>query len=546
MRSILLYVCALLSACNAGAPDGDASAPGFRVFDQGVAPQSTSDGATTGESGGSGTSGDSPETWTKRCSKGRCVEEGTGSLCSADEHCRAGCWNGRCMPGGGGRPCGSDKECNITRCDGDRCVRGGPGRLCSAHEGSTDCSEKRCLGTRCVAGGIGDACTADGDCNTKKTCRGTFCEPGVWSHNNCGDDGQCEPGFNKTGDGKKQYCHTDGTCKPGGEGLVECDAVDDCAYRRCDGEKCRLGGSLDKPPCNADAGCQIKTCHSLGSCMLGGWSTATCTADKHCEFKRCDYSTIFPGPDGPTGICEVVAGPGKSVCSTDDNCFVVYYPPSSLPLDPDETVVQPEAPAQPHTPAASRARLADALRLRHPTLGSLDAPHEIVVFQDLRCGMCKRAFQELLPHLRERWVETGRARVVFVELPLGMAEEERRLANGVLCADREGRYLELVERLYAGMKTLSSKDLVALGEDLGLASTGFAACVAEDRFRAQIEADAALGGELGVDGTPTFYVDGHMLLGAMDPEVFDLHMTRLGLDTEPVRKRTAKSLARLE
>lgn len=110
------------------------------------------------------------------------------------------------------------------------------------------------------------------------------------------------------------------------------------------------------------------------------------------------------------GVCDTAGMPGVSTCLVDEKCFLPFLPPAT-PLTPEPV----EAFVQPQTPSATRARLESALRVPYPTLGSFDAPHEIVMFQDLRCGMCRRAFREFLPHLREHWVDTGRGRVVFVE-----------------------------------------------------------------------------------------------------------------------------------
>ena len=147
-------------------------------------------------------------------------------------------------------------------------------------------------------------------------------------------------------------------------------------------------------------------------------------------------------------------------------------------------------------------------------LGSSDAPIEIHMFQDLKCGMCKYAFNNLIPELQRGYVEDGRARIIFHEFPLGFSRKEARFAHAARCALRQGRYYEYLNYLYQNLKTTDMGQVQSYATQLGLDQADFEKCLNDSAVERQLRRDYNIGMNLKIEGTPYFFVNGRQIAGA--------------------------------
>jgi protein-disulfide isomerase len=96
-----------------------------------------------------------------------------------------------------------------------------------------------------------------------------------------------------------------------------------------------------------------------------------------------------------------------------------------------------------------------------------------------------------------------------------------------MCAAEQGRFWDYHDILFANWNgenqgAFLDKRLVAFAEALGLDMAAFNACFEENRYKAEIDQDLALGDELGVSGTPTVFVNGKQLTPGFVPSFADI------------------------
>ncbi|HET9314966.1 MAG TPA: thioredoxin domain-containing protein [Vicinamibacteria bacterium] len=161
-------------------------------------------------------------------------------------------------------------------------------------------------------------------------------------------------------------------------------------------------------------------------------------------------------------------------------------------------------------------RAAVAVPASAPAQGPADAKVTIVEFLDYQCPFCHRA-QEAVDKVLKQY--EGRVRFVHRDYMLG---KPRSLpaARAARCAGEQGRFWEYHRGLLLEAGDLSDADLLRRAGALGLDGKTFTSCTVTDRYDADIQAATSAGGDLGVSGTPTFFINGRRLVGARSVEDF--------------------------
>lgn len=114
----------------------------------------------------------------------------------------------------------------------------------------------------------------------------------------------------------------------------------------------------------------------------------------------------------------------------------------------------------------------------------------------------------------------GRVRLVVKDLPLSFHPLARAAAEGARCAGAEGRYWAYHDRLFEEQPRFEREQLIRYAVDLGLDATRFTACLDDRRYAAAVDADAQQARALGITATPTFLINGRVLVGAHPIETF--------------------------
>jgi protein-disulfide isomerase len=149
-------------------------------------------------------------------------------------------------------------------------------------------------------------------------------------------------------------------------------------------------------------------------------------------------------------------------------------------------------------------------------LGAADAPVTIVEWSDFACKFCLQEWP-VLQHVRRKYGDV--IRIAYRHLPLH--RDSNLAAEAAVAAAAQGKFWPFHDALFSSFGHLSRADLEAAATKVGLDLVPFRAALDDRRYRDVVEADAADGSALGCDGTPTLFVDGHPINGAIDEASMD-------------------------
>lgn len=153
-----------------------------------------------------------------------------------------------------------------------------------------------------------------------------------------------------------------------------------------------------------------------------------------------------------------------------------------------------------------------------PVLGASTAPVTIVEFSDFHCPYCRR-IQPVLDQVRAKYGD--KVKIVFRDFPLDSLHPEAGVAaEAARCATEQGKFWEFHDKLFKNDPDVSQATLGRFAQEVGMDVTAFEACRAAGKYKESIEASLQEGSKLGVNGTPTFFINGRILVGAQPVEAF--------------------------
>jgi protein-disulfide isomerase len=135
----------------------------------------------------------------------------------------------------------------------------------------------------------------------------------------------------------------------------------------------------------------------------------------------------------------------------------------------------------------------------------------------MQCGFCARASGTVRDLLREY---DGRVRWVFKHYPLDFHADAPLAHQMMLAAGEQGKFWEMHDAIFSSQHAMKRADLVRMAAGLGLDVARLERDVDRGRFKAIVDQDRKEGGALGIDGTPTFFINGHRLVGAQPAAAF--------------------------
>jgi protein-disulfide isomerase len=152
-----------------------------------------------------------------------------------------------------------------------------------------------------------------------------------------------------------------------------------------------------------------------------------------------------------------------------------------------------------------------------PVRGTADAPVTIVEFSDFQCGFCFRV-NPTVAQLLDRYA--GKIRLAFKHSPIEGHTAAPLAHRAAFAAQQQGKFWEMHDRIFANQRDMSREALLGHARGLGLDLARFTADLDGAASKAALERDLAEGAKLGVDGTPTFFINGTPLVGAQPIEAF--------------------------
>ncbi len=181
-----------------------------------------------------------------------------------------------------------------------------------------------------------------------------------------------------------------------------------------------------------------------------------------------------------------------------------------------------------------------------PLKGDPNAPMTIVTYSDYQCPFCSRFVDQTLPTLLQEYIDSGQAKLVFKDFPLeSIHPNAQKAAEAARCVRElagggDDSYWAMHDALFANQAEWSdSRSATTLfagyASEIGVDAAAFNECLTSDRFAEAVQADLVEGLNFGVQGTPTFFIDGQPFVGAQPIQNFRqaIAMVQEGLSIAP-------------
>jgi protein-disulfide isomerase len=168
-------------------------------------------------------------------------------------------------------------------------------------------------------------------------------------------------------------------------------------------------------------------------------------------------------------------------------------------------------------------------------LGKNNAKVTIVEFTDYQCPFCARHYTSSHKTLKEKYIDTGKVKIVFKDQPLPFHANAKIAANAARCAGEQNKFEAMHDALFEGQtgwSNLATEDAIKkfgeMATTAGANAERLMQCVRDGKFNKQIEADSALGitPEVGAGATPTFFINKQPVVGAQDLSVFEAEIEK--------------------
>ncbi len=152
--------------------------------------------------------------------------------------------------------------------------------------------------------------------------------------------------------------------------------------------------------------------------------------------------------------------------------------------------------------------------------GDPKAPVTIVEFSDYECPFCARFYQQTLSQIDEKYIKTGKVKLVYRDFPSGFHQQAQKAAEAAECAGEQGKYYDMHNALFEKGVQGGVASFKQYAKELKLDSAKFDKCLDSSQMASEIRKDTADGAAAGIQGTPGFFVNGVEISGAQPFEVF--------------------------
>jgi protein-disulfide isomerase len=152
-----------------------------------------------------------------------------------------------------------------------------------------------------------------------------------------------------------------------------------------------------------------------------------------------------------------------------------------------------------------------------PSKGPVDAPVTVVLFSDFECPYCARQFQ-INRSLEMRY--GSKVRWQYRHYPLQFHPYASELARASVCAAAEGKFWAFHDRVFSKRGGFANGGIIEHAKAVGVTnSTKLIACMKASSTQELIDADVKAADSVGLEGTPTLFVNGIPIFSATDPSL---------------------------
>ena len=162
-------------------------------------------------------------------------------------------------------------------------------------------------------------------------------------------------------------------------------------------------------------------------------------------------------------------------------------------------------------------------------MGDSKAPITLLEYASFTCPHCASFHTQVLPELKKKWIDTGKVKLIYRDFPLDqVAAKAAQLAE---CAGKD-RYFGVIDLIFRGQATWATgaDPIAELAKPLRIAGMGeneVKACLANDAMANAVVNDYRGGEALGVNSTPTLFINGQMYRGTRSVEELDAAFSKL-------------------
>jgi len=171
-----------------------------------------------------------------------------------------------------------------------------------------------------------------------------------------------------------------------------------------------------------------------------------------------------------------------------------------------------------------------------PVMGDENALLTLIEFGDFECPFCKQSFEELLPQIKKDYIDTGKVKFVYRDLPLDFHQNAHKQAQAAECARDQGgdeTYFKYHDEIYTRTTSngtgLANDQLPVIAQDLGLNVIDFQSCLDSEKYKEEVDKDVADASAAGANGTPSWFIgkttedgviQGELVVGAQPYDAF--------------------------
>jgi protein-disulfide isomerase len=217
--------------------------------------------------------------------------------------------------------------------------------------------------------------------------------------------------------------------------------------------------------------------------------------------------------------------PTRSALAERQTAVALQGQPTLPPLPTSEVSVE----RQPQPTPRSKVDVLHISTDDPRAMGSPTAPVTIYEFTDFECPFCLQFFNETRPQLIKQFVDAGVVRIVARDYPLVQIHPSALIgAVAGRCAADQGKFWPMYETLFSthgvewgGVPKRDHDVLIELAGKVSLDTAAFTRCLDDPASGQAVLDEAAAAGQLGVNSTPNFLVNGQLVRGALPFASFD-------------------------
>jgi protein-disulfide isomerase len=170
-------------------------------------------------------------------------------------------------------------------------------------------------------------------------------------------------------------------------------------------------------------------------------------------------------------------------------------------------------------PQDADVQRAAAFSADDPTIGNAGAPVTVTEFADFGCPF-SRDESFIIREIAAKYPDV--VRFQFRDFPIEeLHPGATRAAEAGACANAQGKFWAMHDKLFQNQGNLKPEDLKRYAVESGLDAKVFASCLDRGTFKTKVENDIAVGSAAGVSGTPTFFVNGFKIDGAIPADAWE-------------------------